>query len=341
MDKIISIIGAGSWGTALAVLLAKKGLAVKLWVRRAELLNEMLETKENGTYLPGITFPPNIIVSNDIEYCCEASDIIVIAAPSHVVRDTVNQIKPFVKRDQIIANLAKGIENNTLLRMSQVIEEILPENKIAILSGPCHAEEVARDVPTTIVSTARERVVAEYVQDIFMTPKFRVYTNPDLIGVELGGSLKNIIALGVGVIDGLGFGDNSKAALMTRGIVEIARLGESLGARRITFGGLSGIGDLIVTCTSQHSRNRRAGIAIGQGKTLEEILGGTSMVVEGIRTTQSAHDLAIKHKVEMPITDEIFNLLYNNTDVKTAVINLMTRSKTHEIEDVVDMGSGW
>lgn len=338
----ISIIGAGSWGTAIAILLAKKGCNVKQWVRRQELCLQIRETKENLTYLPGVVLPNNIDVSSDLEYCCKDREILVIATPSHAVRETVQKMKPYVAKEQIIVNLAKGIENETLMRMSQIIEEILPDNPVAVLSGPCHAEEVARDIPTAIVSSAKERWIAERVQDVFMTPKFRVYTNPDIVGVELGGALKNIIALGAGVIDGLGFGDNTKAALMTRGIVEISRLGESLGANTLTFAGLSGIGDLIVTCTSMHSRNRKAGIAIGEGKSLEEILGGTSMVVEGVRTTKAAYDLACKMGVEMPITEEIYNLLYKKEDVKNSVINLMMRAKTHEAEDIAEIvGYKW
>ncbi|MDF2521536.1 MAG: hypothetical protein K0R84_2164 [Clostridia bacterium] len=333
----ISIIGAGSWGTAVAVMLAKKGYDVKQWVRRQELCNSMKETKENLTYMPGVVLPNNIDISSDLEYCCKGSEILVIAAPSHAVREVVKNIKPYVNDSQLIVNLAKGIENESLMRMSQIIEEILPANKNAVLSGPCHAEEVARDIPTAIVASAREKQTAEYIQDVFMTPKFRVYTNPDIIGVELGGALKNIIALGAGITDGLGFGDNTKAALMTRGIVEISRLGESLGAKKMTFAGLSGIGDLIVTCTSMHSRNRRAGIAIGEGKSLEEVLGGTSMVVEGVRTTKSAYDLAVKMGIEMPITQEIYNVLYQKADVKNSVINLMMRAKTHESEDIAEI----
>lgn len=333
----ISIIGAGSWGTAIAVMLAKKGYDVKQWVRRQELCNSMKETKENLTYMPGVVLPNNIDISSDLEYCCKGSEILVIAAPSHAVREVVQNIKPYVNDSQLIVNLAKGIENESLMRMSQIIEEILPANKNAVLSGPCHAEEVARDIPTAIVTSAREKQTAEYIQDVFMTPKFRVYTNPDIIGVELGGALKNIIALGAGITDGLGFGDNTKAALMTRGIVEISRLGESLGAKKMTFAGLSGIGDLIVTCTSMHSRNRRAGIAIGEGKSLEEVLGGTSMVVEGVRTTKSAYDLAVKMGIEMPITQEIYNVLYQKADVKNSVINLMMRAKTHESEDIAEI----
>lgn len=335
----ISIIGAGSWGTAVAVLLAKKGCNVVQWVRRQELCDKIKETKENLTYLPGVVLPSNIEVSSDLEYCCNKSDILVIATPSHAVREVVQSIKPYTSKAQIIVNLAKGIENGSLMRMSQIIEETLPSNKVVVLSGPCHAEEVARDIPTTIVSSAREKKTAEYIQDVFMTPKLRVYTNPDMIGVELGGALKNIIAIGAGINDGLGFGDNTKAAIMTRGIVEISRLGERMGAKKMTFAGLSGIGDLIVTCTSMHSRNRRAGIAIGEGKSLEEVLKATNMVVEGVRTTKSAYELACKMNVDMPITQEIYNVLYNKADVKNSVINLMMRAKTHEPEDVAEINN--
>lgn len=334
MDNNINIIGAGSWGTAVAILLANKGFSVKLWSREKELTDKIRETRENTDYLPGVLLPENIFVSSDMEYCCRGSETVIIAVPSHAMRDICSQIKDFVSKEQILVSLAKGIENDTLLRMSQIIKEFMPENEVAVLSGPSHAEEVARGIPTAVVASSKKRAVAEYIQDVFMTPLFRVYTNPDIIGVELGGALKNVIALGTGIIDGLGLGDNTKAAIMTRGIVEIARLGESLGAHKVTFAGLSGIGDLIVTCTSMHSRNRKAGIAIGQGKSLEEVLGSTKMVVEGVRTAKSANQLAERQKVEMPITQEIYNLLFNNTDVKNSVMNLTTRTKTHEMEDI-------
>ncbi len=346
MNTQLSVIGAGSWGTAMAVLLAKKGHNIKLWVRRNELLNELRQNRINSAYLPDVELPDSIYVTDDIIDCCSGSEVVVIATPSHTVRETVTTLRGALNKSQIIVNLAKGIENESLLRMSEVIEEIFPENRVSIMSGPCHAEEVAKDIPTAIVSTAKDRSTAEYIQDMFMTPRFRVYTNPDMIGVELGGALKNIIALGAGIIDGLGYGDNTKAALMTRGIVEMARLGEALGAYRLTFGGLSGIGDLIVTCTSMHSRNRKAGIALGQGKSLDEILGGSSMVVEGIKTTRSAYHLAKKQGVEMPITEEIYKLLYEGASVKDAVENLMMRARTHEIEDITvfteqEIKNGW
>ncbi|MGI6587077.1 MAG: NAD(P)H-dependent glycerol-3-phosphate dehydrogenase [Gracilibacteraceae bacterium] len=336
MENNISIFGAGSWGTAVAVLLSGKGMNVKLWARDNELINSIRSTRENSAYLPGVVLNKNILVSSDIEYCCSGSEIIIIAAPSHAMRDMCNRIKEYLSRKQIIVSLAKGIENLTLLRMSEIINEILPENEVAVVSGPSHAEEVARGIPTAVVASSIKRAVAEYIQDIFMSPLFRVYTNPDIIGVELGGALKNIIALGAGIIEGLELGDNTKAAVMTRGIVEMARLGESLGASRETFNGLSGIGDLIVTCTSMHSRNRRAGIAIGKGKSLEEVLGGTRMVVEGIRNTKSAYQLAKRQNVEMPITQEIYKLLFDKADIRNSVMNLTMRSKTHEIEEVAE-----
>ncbi len=341
MQKI-AVVGAGSWGTANAVSLSNKGMNVSLWIRNSELLENIIKSRENSTYLPGVALPSSLKVTNDIEDCCKESDIIVIGTPSHAVRDIVSNITHLIKRHQIIVNLAKGIENGTLYRMSEIIEEYLPNNPIAVLSGPNHAEEVAINIPSATVVSSKNEKTAQFIQDVFMTPSLRVYTNPDIVGVELGGSLKNVIALGAGICDGLGFGDNTKAALMTRGVVEISRLGVALGARQSTFSGLSGVGDLIVTCTSMHSRNRRAGIAIGEGKTLDEVLHSTKMVVEGVRTTKSAYELAKRTGVEMPITREIYKVLFENANVKNSVLNLMLRSKTNEMEDLLEMDtSGW
>ncbi|MEA4962017.1 NAD(P)H-dependent glycerol-3-phosphate dehydrogenase [Lutispora sp.] len=333
----VSVIGSGSWGTANAISLAGKGLSVKLWVRNKELLETINEKRENITYLPDVLLPDRIQISNDLEYCCRESDIIVLGTPSHAVREMVHNIRSYLNKEQVIVNLAKGIENDTLCRMSEVIEEYLPDNPVAVLSGPNHAEEVARNIPSATVVSSKYKRVAEFIQETFMTPRFRVYTNPDIVGVELGGALKNVIALGAGISDGLGFGDNTKTALMTRGIVEIARLGVAMGARQNTFNGLSGAGDLIVTCTSMHSRNRRAGIAIGQGKTLEEVLSSTKMVIEGVRTTKSAYQLSKKIGIEMPITEEIYGVLFDDYEVRNSVINLMTRNKTHEMEDLPEI----
>ncbi len=333
----IGVLGAGSWGTALALELDGKGHSVSLWMRRKKQLEEILHTGENSRYLPEINIADSIVLTNDIAKGIRGKKIILLAVPTQRVREIINKLRPYISPEQIILNAAKGIEANRHLRVSQIVEEELPGQPYAIISGPSHAEEVARDIPTTVVVASKDRKIAEYVQDVFNTASFRVYTNPDVIGVELGGALKNVIAFGAGVTDGLGYGDNARAALMTRGISEIARLGKALGAKEATFGGLSGIGDLIVTCTSMHSRNRRAGILIGQGKSLEDTLEEVGMVVEGITTTEVVYQLAQKHQIEMPITKEIYNVLYNGTNPSDAVINLMTRTTKNEIEEIVDM----
>lgn len=269
MEKVC-ILGAGSWGSALGLVLAKKGYEVSMWTLSQEQADKINKTKENIDYLPGVLFPNNITLTTSLEEAVLNSKIIVLAVPSQAIRSVSSNLKPFVKDEQIIVDVAKGLERGTGLRLSEVVAEELPNNPYVTLSGPSHAEEVARDIPTTVVVASENIEVAQIVQDMFMTPKFRVYTNPDIVGVELGGALKNIIAFGAGICDGLGYGDNAKAALMTRGIREIGRLGVKMGANLSTFSGLSGIGDLIVTCTSMHSRNRRAGILIGQGKSFLE-----------------------------------------------------------------------
>ena len=335
MNKI-GVIGGGSWGTALAILLSNNNHEVDIWMRDKHQVEQIRELKENKKYLPGIIIPDRIMVTDDISRVIYNKDLLVLSVPSHAVRGTLNSFKNLIREDQVILNVAKGIENDTLLRISQIVKEILPNNKYAVLSGPSHAEEVARNMPTTVVSASTEKKTAKYIQDIFMSSYFRVYTSPDVIGVELGGSLKNVIALGAGISDGLKYGDNTKAALMTRGIIEIARLGEKMGANIATFSGLAGIGDLIVTCTSMHSRNRRAGILIGQGQSLEEAVKSIGMVVEGIKTTKSTYELAKKNNIIMPITEEIYEVLYRGKDVKNSVVNLMLRDKKHEMEDVLE-----
>ena len=331
----IGVIGGGSWGTALAILLLNNGHNVDIWIRDSLQIQHIKESNENKKYLPGIVIPSNLNLTNDISKVIYDKQVIVLAIPSHGVRQILNETKNIINKDQVIVNVAKGIENNTLLRISQIVEEILPYNPYAVLSGPSHAEEVARNMPTTVVSASKDKKVAEYVQDIFMSSYFRVYTNPDVVGVELGGSLKNVIALGAGISDGVGYGDNTKAALMTRGIIEMARLGKKMGANSSTFSGLSGIGDLIVTCTSMHSRNRRAGILIGQGKSLGEAIDSVGMVVEGIKTTKSAYELAKREQVVMPITEEIYQVLYEGKNVKNSVDNLMLRDKKPEMEEII------
>ncbi len=334
MCKSIGVLGGGSWGTALAILLANKSYNVDIWVRNKEQSLEMDNTRENKRYLPNVKFPDGLNVLSDLEKTIYKKDVILLAVPTHGVREALSNAKDLINKDQIIVNVAKGIENDSLLRISQIVKEILPENKYAILSGPSHAEEVAINIPTTVVSASDDMKIANYIQDLFITPTFRVYTNPDVIGVELGGALKNIIALGAGISDGLNYGDNTKAALMTRGIFEMSRLGEKLGANPNTFSGLAGIGDLIVTCTSMHSRNRRAGILIGQGKSMDESIKEVGMVVEGIKTTKSAYILAKEYNVNLPITSEIYNVLYKNANAKESVDRLMQRDKKHEMEDV-------
>jgi len=333
MEKIC-VLGAGSWGSALAILLSKKGYQVSLYMRNKDQYESMEKTRENVKYLPGVIMPNNIKMTTDLKEAVEEAKIIVLGVASQGVRSLLKSIKDYAKDDQIIVNVAKGFEKNTNLRISEVVKEELPNNHYVILSGPSHAEEVSKDMPTTVAVASEDMKIAEYVQDTFTNPKFRVYTNPDVVGVELGGALKNIIAFGAGICDGLGYGDNTKAALMTRGIREIGRLGTAMGARASTFSGLSGIGDLIVTCTSMHSRNRRAGILIGKGKSLEDTLDEIKMVVEGILTTEAAYKLSKKYNVDMPITNEIYKVLYGDNEVKESVINLMLRSKTHEMEEV-------
>nr|WP_069650184.1 NAD(P)H-dependent glycerol-3-phosphate dehydrogenase [Caloranaerobacter ferrireducens] len=342
MEVTIGVLGGGSWGTALALLLANKGYHVDLWVRDIDQCNYMKEARENKKYLPNVKLSDNINVTNDIEEAVYRKNIILLAVPSHAVRETIKKFKTQLKEQPILVNVAKGIETDTLLRVSEIVKQELPTIEYTVISGPSHAEEVSRDIPTAVVAASTNKKTAEYIQEVFMTPRFRVYTNPDVIGVELGGALKNVIALGAGISDGLGYGDNTKAALMNRGIIEISRLGEKMGANKKTFAGLSGIGDLIVTCTSLHSRNRRAGIKIGQGASLEEAIKSVGMVVEGVRTTKAAYELSRKYNVKMPITEEIYGVLYEGKDVRYSVFNLMMRDKKHEMEEIVqETGFNW
>lgn len=337
MPEKIAVIGAGSWGTALAVHLAKNGHSVALWVRNAQKCARLKTARENLQYLPGVLIPESVNITNSLTDTLAEATLVLVSVASQGVRDVARAMRPLLPARTILVSAVKGIEPETFLTVTGVLKEELPESfheRICVLSGPSHAEEVSRDIPTAVVAASPSRFVAETVQDICMGPKFRVYTNPDVMGVELGGALKNIIALGAGISDGLGFGDNTKAALMTRGIVEITRLGVAMGAETRTFAGLSGVGDLIVTCTSMHSRNRRAGILIGQGKKLAEALQAVGMAVEGVRTTRAAYHLAKKMGVEMPITNEIYRVLFEEKDPKEAVVDLMLRMKTHEIEEV-------
>jgi len=326
----ISIIGYGSWGIALSHLLHTKGHTVRAWEYDTAKVEALRETR-TAAILPGIEIPHEILITNDIAEACENADMIWLAVPSSAVRETAARLSPHVADGQVIVCVSKGLENVTLLRLSEVIEAEIPQCRAAVLSGPSHAEEVAREVPTTCVAASRHEGVPEMVQDCALMPYFRVYTSPDVVGVELGGALKNVIALAAGISDGIGCGDNTKAALMTRGITEIARLGVAAGANLFTFSGLTGIGDLIVTCTSMHSRNRRAGILLGQDKPLDEVLREIGMVVEGVHTARAAHELALRHQIEMPIIAEINQILFEGKKPRQAVMDLMTRDKAEEL----------
>ena len=327
----ISVIGSGGWGTAIAVMLAKKGHQITLWSYLQEESDALREKRENVPFLPGISIPENVSFTAKFEECSDA-ELIITAVPSHAMRTTAKGLSKVVKRGQRILNISKGLEEETYCTMSQILKQELPECEIAVMSGPSHAEEVSREMPTTnVVATASEET-ANWIQDTIMCPNFRIYTNPDMMGVELGGSLKNVIALCAGISDGMGLGDNTKAALITRGIVEVARLGVALGASAETFHGLSGIGDLIVTCTSMHSRNRRAGILIGQGKSLEEAQAEVKMVVEGVKTCRAAYELSKKVGVEIPIIEQTYRVLFEGVSPFEAVKKLMGREKKHESE---------
>ena len=333
----VAIVGAGSWATALAQVLAQNDHSVVLWSRRKELAL-LINEGENSRYLPGIKLNSGISADTDLEKVLQGAVAVVFGVPSHSFRDLLKSSLPHLKDDTVVINVAKGLEESSLLRLSEVFAEEAGEaalGRYTVLSGPSHAEEVGRNIPTALVAASQEMATAEYVQDLFMSQDFRVYTNPDIIGVELGGALKNIIALGTGIADGLEFGDNTKAAMMTRGLAEITRLGYSMGANLLTFAGLAGVGDLIVTCTSMHSRNRRCGIEIGRGKSLQEAVESVQMVVEGVRTTKVAYQLAKRQGVEMPITDQTYKVLFENLSPREAVLNLMGRGKKLEVEEIV------
>ena len=326
----IAVIGAGSWGTALAKVLGENNHHVTVWARRPELATELSTQQRSDVYLPGVALPPNLQFTSNLAEAIREANFILLATPSHGLRNVVQQIGSLASGTIVISSV-KGIETDSLLRMSQVIAALLGESApVVVLSGPSLAVEVANHIPTAIVAAGNDFAAAKAVQDIFMNPYFRVYTHHDVIGVELGGALKNIIALAAGIVDGAGFGDNTKAALMTRGLVEITRLGAKLGADPMTFAGLSGMGDLFVTCMSRKSRNRYVGEQIGQGRKLPEILNEMMMVAEGVRTTQAAYRLAQQHGVEMPITSEVYHILFENKDAKQAMNALMTREAKRE-----------
>ena len=330
----IGIIGAGSWGIALSVLLSNNGHNVKVWSIIEDEIKMLELNHEHKDKLPGVILSDRITFTSSLKEAVEGKDLLVMAVPSPFVRSTSAMLKDIVADGQIIVNVAKGIEESTLMTLSQIIEEEVPKATVAVLSGPSHAEEVGRGIPTTIVVGAKEQKTAEYIQNIFMSEVFRVYISPDVLGIELGAALKNVVALAAGIADGLGYGDNTKAALITRGIAEIARLGMKMGGKFETFCGLSGIGDLIVTCASMHSRNRRAGILIGQGKTMDEAMKEVKMVVEGVYSAKAALRLAKKYDVQIPIIEQVKQVLFENKPASEAMKDLMTRDKKIENADI-------
>lgn len=335
MSKV-SFLGAGSWGTALAIMLAKQGHEVILWSKVEAEVTMLLENREHKNRLPGVKLPDSIVITDDLKAACTDRDLLVFSVASPFVRSVAKEASAIVPKGQKIVNVAKGIEETSLDTLRDILVEEIPQADVSVLSGPSHAEEVAVGMPTTVVVGSTSKATAIFIQEIFMNDSFRVYISPDIIGIELGGSVKNVIALAAGVCDGLGFGDNTKAALMTRGIAEIARLGVAMGAEMETFGGLSGIGDLIVTCTSNHSRNHNAGYLIGKGHTVEEALAEVKQVVEGVYSAKAVHQLAKKHGVAMPIVEQICQVLFEGADVNDAIKKLLTRDRCKEYPDL-----GW
>ena len=327
----VGVIGAGSWGTALAVLLHKNGHEITVWSKfQAEI--DMLNTeREHKDKLAGVKLPEDMIFTTDLESSIKGMDLLVLAVPSPFTRSTSKLMSEYVAEGQIIVNVAKGIEEDTVMTLSEIIEEEIPHAVVAVLCGPSHAEEVGRGIPTTVVVGAKKKSTAEYIRSLFMNEIFRVYISPDVLGMELGGSLKNVVALAAGIADGLGYGDNTKAALITRGITEIGRLGVAMGGHAETFAGLTGIGDLIVTCASVHSRNRRAGMLIGQGKTMEEAMEEVKMVVEGVYSAKAAMQLAKKYDVQLPIIEQVNLVLFEGKSADEAVKDLMLRDKKIEV----------
>ena len=326
----VCILGGGSWGIGLSVVLHKNGHEVTVWSAvPAEI--QMLQENHEHKMLPGVKLPEDMIFTTDDRQAVEGKDLLVMAVASSYTRSTAHRISSLVAQGQKIVSVSKGIEEHTLMTQAQIIEDEIPQAQVAVLSGPTHAEEVSRGIPTTIVAGSKSKSCAEYVQNLFMNEVFRVYTSPDVLGIELGGALKNVVALAAGIADGLGYGDNTKAALITRGITEIARLGTVMGGNFETFCGLTGIGDLIVTCASMHSRNRRAGILIGQGKTYEEAMKEVQMVVEGVYSAKAAMELSKKYDVQLPIIEQVNEVLFDGKPADQAVKELMLRDKKLEV----------
>ena len=324
----IGVIGAGAWGTALAILLADKGHDVTLWMHEQDLAEETERTRQNRVYLPGFAIPESITITASREAAVTGKSLVLLVSPSHTIRAVSKQLAPVLSKNAIIICASKGIEIDTLMPLSDVLKDVLPwdfHNRLCFLSGPSFAKEVAQKMPTAITLASYDAAIGKQAQDILSTPNFRVYTNPDVIGVELGGSLKNVVAIGAGVLEGMGYGHNSMAALLTRGLAEMARLGLAMGAQPATFSGLAGMGDLVLTCTGGLSRNRSLGVRLGKGEKIDDILKTTKTVAEGVKTAKAAHELARKYNINMPIVDEVYRLLYEEKDPKQAAMDLMTR----------------
>ena len=332
----IGVVGAGSWGTALAHLLAGKGYDVDLWVYETEVADQIRTHRENRAFLPGVTLPENLVPSNDLASVVEGKPMVLVVVPSHVMRSTAGQLAGCLGQDAVVVSASKGIENSTYLTMTGVLRQVIPSlsaGRLAVLSGPSFAKEVARLVPTVVTVASAERKTADWVQSVFAAPYFRVYAHDDVIGVELGGAVKNVIAIAAGIVDGLGLGLNTRAALITRGLAEIRRLGASLGANPRTFSGLAGVGDLMLTCTGALSRNHTVGHKLGEGKTLDDILSEMTMVAEGVKTAKSVYNLSQKLSVEMPISHEIYHILYEGTPPVVALKRLMARDLKAELDE--------
>lgn len=333
----IAVLGAGSWGTTLAIVLSENGHDVTLWEYLVEQAERLRREHENKTFLPGVPIPESIAVTSELDDAIQGAQLLLFVVPTHTMRGVAKRVgsSKALVRDAVVVNASKGLEEKTLLRMSELLAENLPvpPERILSLMGPSHAEEVSRRIPTSVVVAGVDETIAARVQVVFSTPYFRVYTNSDLLGVEIGVALKNCIAIAAGILDGVGYGDNTKAALVTRGLAEIARLGVAMGAAQETFSGLAGVGDLVVTCLSRHSRNRHVGEEIGRGKTLQEVLDGMVMVAEGVRTTRAAVEMGKRYGVELPIIEMVYQVLFEDRDPREAVDALMTRPLRQEMPE--------
>jgi len=335
----IGVVGAGAWGTALAKLLADKGFVLDLWVFESEVREQIEKDRENKIFLPDVKLPKNIIPSNDLEVVVTAKDLVLVVVPSHCMRDVADRMKKFIHPDTIVVTASKGIENKTHMTMTQILAEkidFLSRENLVVLSGPSFAKEVANKVPTVVAAASTSRDAAGYVQEIFSCPTFRVYVNDDPIGTQIGGAMKNVVAIAAGICDGMKMGLNPRAALITRGLTEMNRLGTKLGADPLTLSGLAGVGDMLLTCTGALSRNYTVGRQIGEGKKLDEIISEMRMVAEGVRTTRSVYNLSRKLKVDLPICNEVYAVLFENRSVKETVERLMNRSLKHELDGVIE-----